>query len=246
MQSIWNIISHKILDDKLTPLERKFLLLFKNNYLDLKDIKITELAKKYNISTATINRSLSKIGLKSWAYTKSMILQEVENSDNSKKIIIEKDDDITTMLKNTYIGDEQINSLSILAKDIKKSKSVIINAYGITSSLANLLSISLNTKGINARFISGDHIEILKNIHDADLIYISLSGFSEKSIYLKDMNLNKLAYITGNPKHNKKIESQFKYSIFPKNDHISNNVNSNIHINFLRCYTLLRELFILI
>ena len=245
MTSIKNTISQNILDGNLTSSERNFLLIFKNDYLDLKEIKITELAKKYNISTATINRSLSKIGLKSWAYTKSMILQEIENSDETKRII-EKKDDIPALLKETYISDRQIKDLSNLAKEIKKSKSIIINSYGITSSLGNLLTVSLNTKGINARFINGHDIGALKNIKDVDLIYISLNGLSEKSIYLEDMNLNKLAYITGNANYNKKIESQFKNSIFPKKVASDNNVSYDGHINFLRCYILLKELFSLI
>ena len=246
MTSIKNTISQNILNGNLTSSERNFLLIFKNDYLDLKEIKITELAKKYNISTATINRSLSKIGLKSWAYTKSMILQEIENNDNSKKTIVEKHDDIPTLLKDTYISDRQIKDLSTLAKEIKKSKSIIINSYGITSSLGNLLTVSLNTKGINARFINGYDIGALKNIKDVDLIYISLNGLSEKSIYLEDMNLNKLAYITGNANYNKKIESQFKNSIFPKKVDSDNNISYDSHVNFLRCYILLKELFSLI
>lgn len=150
--------------------------------LEILQMNLEDLANYSQVSTATINRTLKKMGYKN--------LKEYKNS-----LSIDNANDNTSPFEQTLIDLIQSTNVDI-CEDITKSGKVYVVGFGITSSLANDFVCHLRKLGIRCEAITdSDMLNFIQivDINNPLIIYVSYSG--------ADLDMQKVAV---NNKHKMK------------------------------------------
>jgi len=175
---------NSIILDKLTSTEKKVINYINNNYKNIPNMSIIELANETYTSPATVSRAVKKCQLNGFAELRYKISEEMDNEKNSETMnnVLEKS---LKEISNTidYLSlDDILESVKI----IKNSKKIYVLARGLSELVANEFSLKLQLLSYDAFQISDPNIIIsLAQDHLSDddtLCIFSLYGKTESLI----------------------------------------------------------------
>ena len=159
----------------LSHAEKHVLYFIESNLTEAKDLSLTEMAKKINVSTTTVVRMCQKLGLQGFSEFKFILRAIEEDSIPDEEDFIKS---YQQYIQNTLlnISLEDVNSISQL---MTKADKVIIVAVGLSKMIGEYLSKLLMQVNISTLYVYESHIInlLLDKISNKDLvIFISSSG----------------------------------------------------------------------
>jgi len=173
-----NYIEIKIENNEdLTSSERKFLIQFaKSNYSIYSSATIDKVSKEFYTSTGVINRAFSKIGHKSWSYFRPLIDIQFEKINEGDELRISKSDsDLVKNFANLILKNNSKKIIE-LAKEIKKTKNIILVSEGYSKYLSSFLKRSLLKNNFNVICSNGtSNLDMLNKSTNYILILVSSS-----------------------------------------------------------------------
>lgn len=174
--------------------EKHIFYYIDSNLSTAKNQSLTYMAEFNNVSTTTIIRMCSKLGLSGFSELKHVLrsLDENSNYDESSDNVSKVKSGLVETIKNLDM--ENINKL---AKHISFAKRVILISVGLTKPIGEYFAKLLMQSNKNCIYVYESHmIDLLnKNSNKDDLIiFISNSGETKTLIHacekLSHMNLN--------------------------------------------------------
>ncbi|WP_282708439.1 MurR/RpiR family transcriptional regulator [Ligilactobacillus sp. Marseille-Q7487] len=174
------------------------------------DMSIIQLSQFANVSTATIVRTLKKMGYSGYTAYREQVRQNIGHSftynvlndadKQIKNVILKNEIELRNTLKNLDYGTIED---SILA--VKQASLVYVFARGLSTSLARELQIKLQLMGKYTELYDDPNIiKILskKITHDCLVIFISLNGETKELLYaaknLEKKDIPKIIFTTNN------------------------------------------------
>lgn len=174
---------------KLTRTEEHLWSFINHNIKDIPLLSITELSEKANVSTATIVRTLKKLGYKGFSSFKYSLTEG--NSDSSFYDLELANKKIErAIIKNKEEAERTLNSLdSLVLEDavqkIFTAKRIIILARGLSEYVAEEMSLKLRVLNKYTETYYDPNIIITKSkeFKSTDLvIFVSLSGKTKELV----------------------------------------------------------------
>ena len=171
--------------EKLTTTEKYLVDFLHEHHKDVAHWSIVKLSEEANVSTASIVRTMKKLGYEGFTAYKHYLKQEKQLSSQSHKQLEQIDHDIKqVILKNELEVQETINQLnSQLLEDaiqyISSAKQVYLFARGLSELIASEMEMKFHLLERTCEQYTDPNIikTISKRITDKDLvIYISLNG----------------------------------------------------------------------
>ncbi len=192
----------KDLYPSLSKSEKKCFNDFEELNYQILVMTLEDLSNYCCVSTATINRTINKLGfnnLKSYKeYVKDNLFEPQKNiNKNEKETILSE-----IMNVNNY-DEHKINSVVNI---INKAQKIYVIGFGFTASIALELSLNLNNLGFDSLYISDqkmfDLIASGANNKNDVIIYVSFSGsdMHMEKLSIKQEHLHKQVLITANSK----------------------------------------------
>lgn len=176
-------LNHELLES-LTSTEKKVINYINENYNEIPNMSIIELAAETYTSPATVSRAVKKCDLDGFAELRYKISQKVNDNKNSETMnnVLEKSlNEISTTVDYLSL-DDILESVKI----IKNSKKVYVLARGLSELVAKEFSLKLQLLSYNTFQVSDPNIIIsLAKEHlssDDTLCIFSLYGETESLI----------------------------------------------------------------
>ncbi|MGX7419370.1 MurR/RpiR family transcriptional regulator [Carnobacterium gallinarum] len=199
--------SKRIAEHKLTlSNSEQYLLAYIEEHLDeMPEISIVKLSEQANVSTATIVRTMKKLGYEGFTSFKHHLKEEEEH--NPRFAIMEQ---VDQKIREAIIKNEQEVTRTIQMLDsgtiedaiqkIKASKKIIIFARGFSELIAKEMMIKFQLMGKSCELHDDPNIirSISKKISPDDIvIFISLNGETPELVEAaKNCQHNKVSSIT--------------------------------------------------
>lgn len=193
------MIELQITNKKLTSSEKSILVYIKKYPQKFLETTITEFSKEVFCSITTISRFVKKAGFKNYQMLKNYISKLLYSKE-------EKNNDVNVNLIYENIGKKYIDSIKmnkdIKMKEIEKlitaistNKKILIFGLGVSASIAQYFSESLNKINFFSIAIRDTHqaIQLLENSFSKDDIFIMISkDFASKElVYLLSVSQRK-------------------------------------------------------
>lgn len=175
---------------ELSSAELHLWNIVENNPEKIATMSIVKLSQLANVSTATIVRTMKKMGYSGYtSYRESLKLKKKSNSTFS--VLNEADDKIRSVItKNEIEMNNTLHNLSYSTIEdsismTKQAKIVFIFARGLSESIANEMMVKLQLTGKYCEFYSDPNI--IKTIaskikRDSLAIFITLNGETEELV----------------------------------------------------------------
>lgn len=166
--------SHKL--NNLSHAEKHIFYYIDSNISKSKNLSLTALAEINNVSTTTIIRMCSKLGLSGYSELKH-ILKDLDKEGFTKDREKQISDIIASLNQN--ISNLNTTNLNKLAKSIKNANKVVIVAVGLSKPIGEYFSKLLMQANKNSFYVYESHmIDLLdQTIQYGDLvIFVSNSG----------------------------------------------------------------------
>ena len=166
------------ISDKLTPAEHRLLEFIEGNREEFLFMTIGQLAKRMDVSEATISRFARHVGCQDFKQLKGLVIDQNHLEGPAGKLG-------GTLLTNgsfsaaSYLQQQQLyiqktleyldeNIFDTAIKDILSAKKIFIHAKSASASVANLLYFRLRRLGLNVAMIPSGGSEILEVLAGAD------------------------------------------------------------------------------
>lgn len=173
MSLLINYFSNKLND--LTYAEKHIFYYIDSNLEKAKTQSLTKMAEENNVSTTTIVRMCSKLGLSGFSELKYI----VKNIDDKNTPQINNYIDILKNNIDLTLDKILIENINSLVKMIKEAKKVIIVSVGLSKPMGEYFSKLLMQANKNSFYVYESHIIDLldkSSTHDDLIIFISNSG----------------------------------------------------------------------
>ncbi len=212
-------VSEKITMLKLNQLSHEILTM-----------TLDDLAMELNVSTATINRTLKKMGYKNLKEYKLNI--EIPKQIQSNTSISSLEEELISLI---YHFDNDL--LNTIAKDIFNADTIYIVAFGLSSSLG--LEMSTNLRKLRKNTVSVNDSEVLafinkSMIHKNDIcIYISHSGEDIDMINFSTLNKHNLIQVLISSNNECKLASLCNYTLASNISSFDRQFKSRISLNII-------------
>lgn len=171
----------------------------------VKNMSITDLSEYTNVSTATIVRTLKKMGFTGYPAYKETIRQKSKRSSNYKvmneadieiqQVIIKNEIELNNTLRNL-----DYRTIQESIYKIQQANLIYIFARGFSESIAQELQIKLQLSGKYTEFYTDPNIirKISQRISKNNaVIFISLNGETEELVFSsQELSKNKVPKIT--------------------------------------------------
>lgn len=190
---------------ELSSAELHLWNIVENNPDKIAKMSIVKLSQFAHVSTATIVRTMQKMGYSGYtSYRESLKLKS--NSSSSFSVLNDADDKIRSVItKNEIEMNNTLHNLSYSTLEdsismTKQAKLVYIFARGLSESIANEMMVKLQLTGKYCEFHSDPNIikTIAKKIKpDSLVIFITLNGETEELVAAaKILNKNDIPILT--------------------------------------------------
>ncbi len=188
--------------NSLSKSEKKCFNDFEELNYQILVMTLNDLSDYCCVSTATINRTINKLGfnnLKAYKkYIKDNLFEPVNDFNQNAK------ENILNEIMNINNYDEK--GIKSVINIIKNAPKIYVIGFGFTSSIALELSLNLNNIGYNSLYISDqkmfDLIHCETDSKNDVIIYVSFSGsdMHMEKLSIKQERLRKQVLITANSK----------------------------------------------
>lgn len=192
---------------KLTPSEQFVWEYINQNISDIPSMSIVQLSENSNVSTATIVRTMKKMGydgytsfrhtLKTSASSdKGLDFEQIDVADKNIRRAIEKNE------QETLLTIRQVDSTTIedAVQKMKAARKIIIFARGLSTYVAEEMMLKFNVLNTYCESYSDPNIIRLKSkdLHKDDVvIFISLNGETEELVEaIKNCSKNEVTTIS--------------------------------------------------
>ena len=190
---------------ELSSAELHLWNIVENNPQKIANMSIVKLSQFANVSTATIVRTMQKMGYSGYtSYRESLKLKS--NSNSTFSVLNDADDKIKSVItKNEIEMNNTLHNLSYSTIEdsislTKQAKIVFIFARGLSESIAHEMMVKLQLTGKYCEFHSDPNI--IKTIackikKDSLVIFITLNGETEELVTAaKELNKNEVPILT--------------------------------------------------
>lgn len=190
---------------------------------------LDDLANEMTVSTATINRTLKKMGYDNLKQYKSS-LNNPSPQTNSETTVIE--DNIITLINNF---DKKL--LHTATSDINNASNIYIVAFGLSTSLGLEMSINFRKLGKNTIYINDSEALNLINHNTLNrndiIIYISYSGADPDMLNFSLLNRFKVGQILITSTSDCPLATNCNYTLSSNVDKVNDPFKSRIPLNLI-------------
>ncbi|MFL2128810.1 MurR/RpiR family transcriptional regulator [Ruoffia sp. FAM 24228] len=182
--------------NKLTPSEEFVWQYINDNVTKIPAMSIVQLSEKSNVSTATIVRTMKKMGFEGYTSFRHTLKSSTNSNEEwNFELIDVADQNIRRAIEKneqeTLLTIKQVDSTTIedAVQKISSSRKVIIFARGLSTYVAEEMMLKFLVLNKYCETYSDPNIIRIKsrNIHEDDVvIFISLSGETEELVEASD------------------------------------------------------------